>query len=135
MLENLVFPFHSHEYNCIGSTTCLFHKPLLKKIHRQLRLILWREQRNIINFNKVSKWQLLKYLLPQKDNLVLNIKRTAAAFWFGEFTFPHKFLVQVWPSQRSVFFLGDTKGNLQRLAVLVLLFRYLGFIDRVSLCC
>ncbi|NXA19678.1 PTCD1 protein, partial [Ibidorhyncha struthersii] len=35
-------------------------------------------------------------------------------FWFGEFTFPRKFLVQVWPSQVSVFSLGDIKGNLQR---------------------
>ncbi|NXK10203.1 PTCD1 protein, partial [Herpetotheres cachinnans] len=30
------------------------------------------------------------------------------------FTFPPKFLVQVWPSQVSVFFLGDARGDLQR---------------------
>lgn len=98
--------------NCIGNITCLFHRLLLKKIHRQLRLILQREQRNITHFNKVL-WQLLKYFLPHQDTLVLNIKRKTA-FWFGEFTFPRKFLVRVWPSKIPVFFLGDTKGNLHR---------------------
>ncbi|NXE10373.1 PTCD1 protein, partial [Lophotis ruficrista] len=44
-------------------------------------------------------------------------------FRFGEFTFPRKFFVQVWPSQTSAFFLGHTKGNLQRSGELVLLFR------------
>ncbi|NXE95027.1 PTCD1 protein, partial [Menura novaehollandiae] len=37
-----------------------------------------------------------------------------AAFWFGEFTFLQEFLVKAQPSQISVFFSRDTKGNLQR---------------------
>ncbi|NXT21189.1 PTCD1 protein, partial [Syrrhaptes paradoxus] len=37
-----------------------------------------------------------------------------AVLWFGEFTFLCQFLVQVRPSQVFVFFLGDTKENLQR---------------------
>ncbi|NXY01680.1 PTCD1 protein, partial [Pteruthius melanotis] len=41
-------------------------------------------------------------------------RRRKVVFWFGEFAFLQEFLVKAWHSKISVFFLRDTKGNLQR---------------------
>ncbi|NXU26039.1 PTCD1 protein, partial [Thalassarche chlororhynchos] len=63
-----------------------------------------------VKLGQLPTWLAMRDFTP--GGIVGAVRR--AAFWFGEFTFPHKFFVQVWPSQISVFFLGDTKGNLQR---------------------
>ncbi|NXT32066.1 PTCD1 protein, partial [Pelecanoides urinatrix] len=63
-----------------------------------------------VKLGQLPTWLAMRDYTP--GGIVGAVRR--AAFRFGEFTFPPKFFVQVWPSQISVFFLGDTKGNLQR---------------------
>ncbi|NXV31277.1 PTCD1 protein, partial [Rissa tridactyla] len=73
-----------------------------------------------VKLGQLPTWLAMRDFTPggivgavRRDNLVLNIQRKAG-FWSQEFTFLHKFLVQVWPSQISMFFLGNTTGNFQR---------------------
>ncbi|NXJ92272.1 PTCD1 protein, partial [Corythaixoides concolor] len=64
-----------------------------------------------VKLGQLPSWLAMRNFTP--GGIVGALQR--AAFWFGEFTFLRKFLVQAWPSRRSVFSLGDTTGNLQRL--------------------
>ncbi|KAF1648181.1 Pentatricopeptide repeat-containing protein 1, mitochondrial, partial [Eudyptes chrysocome] len=63
-----------------------------------------------VKLGQLPTWLAMRDFTP--SGIVGALRR--AAFWFGEFTFPHKSLVQVWPSQIPVFVSGDTKGNAQR---------------------
>ncbi|NXG88117.1 PTCD1 protein, partial [Stercorarius parasiticus] len=63
-----------------------------------------------VKLGQLPTWLAMRDFTP--GGIVGALRR--AAFWSGEFTFLHRFLVQVWPSQISIFFLGDTKGNFQR---------------------
>ncbi|NXX12420.1 PTCD1 protein, partial [Podargus strigoides] len=59
-----------------------------------------------VKLGQLPTWLAMRDFTP--SGIVGAMRR--AAFWFGEFTSPHKFLSQVWPSQISVFFLGETRG-------------------------
>ncbi|NXJ69911.1 PTCD1 protein, partial [Rostratula benghalensis] len=61
-----------------------------------------------VKLGQLPTWLAMRDFTPGG---ILGAVRRAVRF--GEFTFLCKFPVQVWPSQISVFFLGDTKGNLQ----------------------
>ncbi|NXC18083.1 PTCD1 protein, partial [Corythaeola cristata] len=63
-----------------------------------------------VKLGQLPSWLAMRNFTP--GGIVGALQR--AAFWFGEFTFLHKFLVQAWPSQISGFSLGDITGNLQR---------------------
>ncbi|NXH66791.1 PTCD1 protein, partial [Hydrobates tethys] len=61
-----------------------------------------------VKLGQMPSWLAMRDFTP--GGIVRAVRR---AFRFVEFTFPHKVLVQVWPSQIPLFFLGDTKENLQ----------------------
>ncbi|NWU68149.1 PTCD1 protein, partial [Pterocles burchelli] len=63
-----------------------------------------------VKLGQLPSWLAMRDFTP--GGIVGALRR--AAFGFGEFIFLCQFLVQVWPSQVSVSFLGDTKENLQR---------------------
>ncbi|NXW06547.1 PTCD1 protein, partial [Fregetta grallaria] len=63
-----------------------------------------------VKLGQLPTWLAMRDFTP--GGILGAVRR--APFWFGEFTFPPKFFVQVWPSLTSVFFLGNTKENFQR---------------------
>ncbi|NXT88378.1 PTCD1 protein, partial [Anhinga rufa] len=66
-----------------------------------------------VKLGQLPTWLAMRDFTPGGIAGALRRGEGGSAFWVGEFPFPQKFLVQVWPLQISVFVLGDTKGNLQ----------------------
>ncbi|NXN42248.1 PTCD1 protein, partial [Rhinoptilus africanus] len=66
-----------------------------------------------VKLGQLPSWLAMRDFTP--GGMVGALRR--GAFWSGEFTSLPKFLVQVWLSQISIFFLGEnSKGNFQRFA-------------------
>ncbi|NXY75787.1 PTCD1 protein, partial [Glareola pratincola] len=68
-----------------------------------------------VKLGQLPTWLAMRDFTPGGIVGALQRGEGGLAVWSGEFTSLHKFLVQVWPSQISIFFLGEnSKGNFQR---------------------